>query len=148
MQFNTLYQLLSMVHKNDPQLETADTLLMMPDLYHYWLTGCKTIEFSIATTSQMYDIRQRHWATPVLAKLNIPDDILPAVVSPGTIVGQLPLALEIREGLDNGRPIVAVDSDSPLSDAYMAFARRTAGALSLMPRNRKLDLPTIQIQNR
>jgi rhamnulokinase len=74
-------------------LETADTLLMMPDLFHYWLTGCKTIEFSIATTSQMYDIRQRQWATPMLAQLNIPDDILPAVVSPGTIVGQLPQAL-------------------------------------------------------
>jgi len=63
------------------------------------------------------------------------------------LLGQLPLALEIREGLDTGRPIVAVNPDSPLADAYMSFARRTAGALSLMPRNRKLDLPTIQLQN-
>jgi ATP-binding protein involved in chromosome partitioning len=63
------------------------------------------------------------------------------------LLGQLPLALEIREGLDNGRPIVAVNPDSPLTSAYMAFARRAAGALSMMPRNRKLDLPTIQVQN-
>ena len=63
------------------------------------------------------------------------------------LLGQLPLALEIREGLDNGRPIVAVNPASPLADAYMAFARRTAGALSVTPKNRKLDLPTIQVQN-
>ena len=98
MQFNTLFQLLSLVHDNDPQLETADTLLMMPDLFNYWLTGCKSIEFSIATTSQMYDIRQRHWARPLLTQLNIPDDILPTVVSPGTIVGQLPQTL--RDEID------------------------------------------------
>jgi ATP-binding protein involved in chromosome partitioning len=63
------------------------------------------------------------------------------------LLGQLPLALEIREGLDHGRPVVAVNPDSPLTSAYMAFARRAAGALSMMPRNRKLDLPTIQVQN-
>jgi ATP-binding protein involved in chromosome partitioning len=63
------------------------------------------------------------------------------------LLGQLPLAMEIREGLDNGRPIVAVNPGSPLADAYMAFARRTAGALSITPRNRKLDLPQIQVQN-
>ncbi len=89
IQFNTLYQLLSMVHNNDPQLESADTLLMMPDLFHYWLTGRKTTEFSIATTSQMYDIRNRNWARSLLTQLNIPHEILPAVVSAGTVVGQV-----------------------------------------------------------
>ena len=93
MQFNTLFQLLSMADQNDPQLQTADTLLMMPDLFHYWLTGQKTTEFSIATTSQMYDIRQRRWATDMLTKLKIPCGLLPSVVSPGTVVGQLPQAL-------------------------------------------------------
>ena len=106
MQFNTLFQLLSMAHKNDPQLETADTLLMMPDLFHYWLTGCKTTEFSIATTSQMYDIRQRHWARPVLTQLNIPVDILPAVVSPGSVVGQLPQALKDETDLRQSVSVV------------------------------------------
>ena len=37
MQLNTLFQLFSMRHGQDPQLDAADTLLMMPDLFHYWL---------------------------------------------------------------------------------------------------------------
>jgi rhamnulokinase len=89
IQFNTLYQLFSMAQKNDPQLEIAETLLMMPDLFHYWLTGRKTTEFTIATTTQMYDIRRRCWATQVLAELEIPTGLAPSVVAPGTILGQL-----------------------------------------------------------
>ena len=106
MQFNTLFQLLSMAHNHDPQLETADTMLMMPDLFHYWLTGRKATEFSIATTSQMYDIRQRNWAMPVLARLNIPHEILPTVVSPGTVVGQVKQALRDETDLRDSVKVV------------------------------------------
>ncbi len=63
------------------------------------------------------------------------------------LLGQLPLAIEIREGLDNGNPIVAADPDSPIAAAYLEFARRTSGVLSQQPRNLKLDLPKIQVQN-
>jgi rhamnulokinase len=107
IQFNTLFQILSMVHKNDPQLEAAKTLLMMPDLFHYWLTGQKATEFSIATTSQMYDIRQRCWAMNVLTELKISCGLLPAVVSPGTVLGQLPQALMDETDLSQPASIVA-----------------------------------------
>ena len=93
IQFNTLFQLFSMVQKNDPQLEMAQTLLMMPDLFHYWLTGRKVTEFTIATTTQMYDIRRRCWATQVLTELEIPASLAPPVVAPGTMLGQLPQEL-------------------------------------------------------
>jgi rhamnulokinase len=106
IQFNTLFQLLSMVRKNDPQLENANTLLMMPDLIHYWLTGQKTTEFSIATTSQMYDIRQRRWAVNMLAELKISYSLLPPVVSPGTILGQLSQSLQDETGLHQPANIV------------------------------------------
>ena len=62
MQLNTLYQLLSMVERRDPQLAAAETLLMMPDLFHYWLTGRQVAEYTIACTSQMLDARSRTWA--------------------------------------------------------------------------------------
>jgi len=102
IQFNTLFQLFSMARKNDPQLENADTLLMMPDLFHYWLTGRKTTEFTIATTTQMYDIRRRCWATQVLAELEIPTGLAPSVVAPGTILGQLPR--ELMDATDLHQP--------------------------------------------
>ena len=63
------------------------------------------------------------------------------------LLGRLPLAIEIREGLDAGQPIVAAQPDSAIAEAYMAFARRTAGTLALEPRNLKVDMPQILVQN-
>ena len=107
MQFNTLFQLFSMTQKKDPQLELTDTLLMMPDLFHYWLTGHKTTEFTIATTTQMYDIQRRRWATEVLTELEIPSGLFPVVVSPGTILGQLPRELMVETDLHQAPNIVS-----------------------------------------
>lgn len=107
IQFNTLFQLLSMVQKNDPQLEIADTLLMMPDLFHYWLTGRKTTEFTIATTTQMYDIRRRRWATRVLTELEISCGLCPSVVAPGTILGQLPQDLMVETDLHQPANVIS-----------------------------------------
>ena len=49
LSINTLYQLYSMVLAGSQQLGIADTFLMMPDLFNYWLTGRKTNEFTNAT---------------------------------------------------------------------------------------------------
>ena len=44
-------------------LEIARTLLTMPDLFNYWLTGQIQSEFSIATTTQCYDPRRQAWSS-------------------------------------------------------------------------------------
>lgn len=89
MSINTLYQLFSMVESGDARLRIADTLLMMPDLFHYWLTGSKIGEYTIASTTQMLDARERRWAVEMLSPLGIPTRLLPALIPPGTIIGQL-----------------------------------------------------------
>ena len=95
MQINTLFQLFSMRHGNDPQLDAAHTLLMMPDLFHYWLTGCKAVEYTIASTSQMLHAYDRRWATGLLSRLQIPTVILPPIVAPGAVLGSvLPSVLD------------------------------------------------------
>jgi ATP-binding protein involved in chromosome partitioning len=63
------------------------------------------------------------------------------------LLGQLPLAMEIRASLDEGNPTMVSAAGSDLAATYMAFARRTSGALSCMPRNLKMDLPNIVMQN-
>ncbi|MDX1555964.1 MAG: iron-sulfur cluster carrier protein ApbC [Xanthomonadales bacterium] len=63
------------------------------------------------------------------------------------LLGQLPLAARIRADLDQGQPTVVSDPDGPIARAYRNFARRTAAELSRQPRNLKLDLPQINIQN-
>jgi len=63
------------------------------------------------------------------------------------LLGQLPLAMEIRSSLDEGNPTVVSAGGSELAETYMALARRTAGALSQTPRNLKMEMPKIVMQN-
>ena len=77
MQLNTLYQLFSLVERKSPVLEIARTLLTMPDLFNYWLTGQIQSEFSIATTTQCYDPRQQAWSEPLLQAMGVRSQIFP-----------------------------------------------------------------------
>ena len=89
--FNTLYQLLAMKEKNSVLLENADTLLFIPDLLNYYLTGKKYCEYTITSTSQLYDPVKGEWAKELIEKV-IPGfntDILPEVIPAGTQVGPL-----------------------------------------------------------
>lgn len=107
MPINTLYQLYSMVEAEDPQLEQADALLMMPDLFHYWLTGEATCEYTIASTSQMLAARERRWATELLNQLGIPTDMLLEPIMPGTVISPLREAVAAEVGLPGGAPVIA-----------------------------------------
>jgi rhamnulokinase len=98
MRINTLYQLLAMVQRNAPALQIARTFLMMPDLFHHWLAGCKVCEFTNATTTQCYDPRAGDWTRPMLDALGIPTHVLPPIVLPGTDLG--PLLALVKRALD------------------------------------------------
>jgi rhamnulokinase len=115
MQLNTLYQLLSMVERRDPQLLAAERLLMLPDLFHYWLTGRQVAEYTIASTSQMLDARSRVWAAGLLASLGIPADILPRVVMSGAVLGELRPEVVDETGLRHAPPVIAVGSHDTAS---------------------------------
>jgi len=105
---NTLYQLVSMRENSDPQLDAAATFLLVPDLFHYWLTGRKVAEYTNATTTQFFDARARRWATELLAELNLPAQLLPEVVAPGTVLGELRPAVRAAVGLGQLVPVIAV----------------------------------------
>ncbi len=107
MQLNTLFQLFAMRQGNDPALQSARTLLTMPDLFNFWLTGSKVSEFTISTTTQCYNPREKRWATELLAALNIPRHIFQQVVPPGTALGQL--RASVAEDVSCKRiPVIAV----------------------------------------
>jgi ATP-binding protein involved in chromosome partitioning len=62
------------------------------------------------------------------------------------LLGQLPLAMQIREDLDRGMPTVVADPDSELSASYREVARQVAARLAQTPRSLALNLPQINIQ--
>jgi ATP-binding protein involved in chromosome partitioning len=63
------------------------------------------------------------------------------------LLGNLPLAMQIRADLDEGMPTVASDPDSELTARYRQIARNTAAQLSKRPRNLVLNLPQINVLN-
>lgn len=87
MPINSLFRLYSMVVKNDPLLQSADVFLMIPDIINYWLTGEKSCEYTIATTSQCFSVLTNDWAYDVLDLLNIPRRLFPPVTRPGMVLG-------------------------------------------------------------
>ena len=93
MPFNTLYQLYAMKKANSPKLEQAETLLLTPDLLMYFLTGEKICEFTMATTTQLFDPTTRDWNKELMEKLGIPSHIFLKPVLPGTHFGYLTEAI-------------------------------------------------------
>jgi rhamnulokinase len=123
MQINTLYQLYSI--RMTPQLYAAETLLMMPDLFNYWLTGEVHGEVTIASTSQMLDARSRTWNTDLLEHLGLPSHILPPLVTPGTVLGTLHPGVAKDTRLSAQTPIIAPASH----DTASAVAAIPSGGL-------------------
>ena len=104
--FNTLYQLVSM-GGDDPQLAAAESLLLIPDLLGYWLTGRRVAEYTNATTTQFLDARTGDWAVDLLAALSLPTAPLPPIVAPGTVLGELLPEVRAELGLPEGTPFIA-----------------------------------------
>lgn len=87
--FNTLYQLYRRKREGDTALEIADTLLFTPDLLGYFLTGAKGTEYTIATTSQLYNPTTKDWDWETIRTLGIPEHIFTKIDKTGTIRGHL-----------------------------------------------------------
>ena len=76
MQINTLYQMLAMRLNSSPLLDVAESMLMVPDLFHWLLSGVKVNEMTEASTSQFFDPRRGNWATELFERLQLPTRIL------------------------------------------------------------------------
>lgn len=137
LSINTLYQLRAMVEQDSPQLAAAATFLMMPDLFNYWLSGRKVVEYTNATTTQFFDSRRRRWAVSLLERLGIPTHLFPDVVLPGAILETLRSEIGAEVGLEPV-PVVAVASHDTASAAMAVpavgddYAWLSSGTWSLL----------------
>ncbi|MDE2508679.1 MAG: rhamnulokinase [Planctomycetota bacterium] len=109
---NTLAQLYSMVRARSPLLDVAETLLMMPDLFGWLLTGRRAGERTDASTTQLYDPRLRAWSDPLCAGLGLPRAILPELIDPGTVLGPLRKSVADEVGVQNLTVIAPATHDT------------------------------------
>jgi len=115
MEINTAFQLASTVLNRDPQLQSAQTLLMIPDYFQFLLSGEKRAEYTNATTTELYDLQSRRWSRPVLNALDLPTRIFPQVVLPGTILANMLPAVQSECGFSSAFPCIAVASHDTAS---------------------------------
>jgi rhamnulokinase len=112
LRFNTLFQLLALQRERSPLLDAAETLLFMPDLFHYWFTGLKVNEYTDASTSQMLDPNSRQWAYSLIAAFGLPTKMLGTLVQPGAVLGPLRPALVQETGINAALVIVPASHDT------------------------------------
>ncbi|WP_462337435.1 rhamnulokinase [Phocaeicola barnesiae] len=118
MTINTLFQLYAMKLEGNPQLEIADKLLFMPDLFSYFLTGVANNEYSIASTSELMDIRNCRWNYPLIRELGLPEHLFCDIVMPGESRGVLKSEVMEELGLDYEVEVIAVASHDTASAVY------------------------------
>ena len=143
--FNTLYQLYRRKREGDVALEMADTMLLTPDLLGYFLTGSKGTEYTIATTTQLYNPTTKDWDWETIDELGLPRKIFTKIDKTGTVRGYL--RKEICEELGiNPAAFVAVGSHDTASAVAAipgtgSFAFCSSGTWSLF--GAEMDKPDL-----
>ncbi|MBM79743.1 MAG: rhamnulokinase [Planctomycetaceae bacterium] len=140
MELNTLYQLVAMRQNTPELLDAADLFLMMPDYFNWLLSGSRVVEYTNATTTQCFHPVQKDWSESLLKQLEIPTDMFPEVVAPGTHLGTLRDEVARNTGLgkvnvvapathDTGSAVAAVPTEKT-GQANWAYI--SSGTWSLM----------------
>ncbi len=121
--FNTIYQLMAVKTKHPEYLEKAKTFLMVPDYFHFLLSGVKSNEYTEATTGQLINPHTKEWDMELIEMLGYPTDMFQKVSVPGTVLGNLRPELQEEVGFnckvvlpathDTGSAVLAVPSNNP-----------------------------------
>ena len=145
--FNTIYQLVA-----EGFLGQAETLLMIPDLLGYWLTGETGAERTNASTTQLYDVRARSWSSELAERVGVPASVFPKLREPGDVVGTLLPDVVEETGLDLATPVIAVGSHDTASSVVAVpaaderFAYISSGTWSLV--GLELESPVLSAEAR
>jgi rhamnulokinase len=137
MRFNSLFQLLALQRDRSPLLDAAETLLFMPDLFHYFFTGEKVNEYTDASTSQMLDPATRTWAAGLLRDFDLPERLQGKIVLAGAILGPLHRSVADEAGLKGARVVAPATHDTAAAVAAVpaqgdSWAFISSGTWSLM----------------
>lgn len=146
--FNTIYQLMALKVKKPEQLAGAKTMLMMPDYFHYLLSGVAATEYTNATTGQLVSPETKDWDMELIDRLGYPRQIFQKLVTPGTELGSLTKEIQAEVGFDckvvapathdTGSAVIAVPTDSD-NTLYISSGTWSLMGTELMKANCSLE---------
>ncbi|NLC73959.1 MAG: rhamnulokinase [Clostridiales bacterium] len=139
--FNTVFQLMAAKQETPADLENAASMLMVPDYFHFLLTGVKAQEYTNASTTGLVNAATGQWDTELITKLGYPKRLFETLSMPGTVIGVLKLDIRDKVGFDcavvlpathdTGSAVMSVPSDAD-DTLYIS-----SGTWSLMGTERK-----------
>jgi rhamnulokinase len=112
VELNSLYQLLAWQRHSPSLLSEAHSLLFMPDFFHWCLCGARSVEFTVASTSQFVHPLRRDWSRHLLQKFGLPTQFLPRIVVPGTELGTVRNSLAQLTGLHGVKVVAPASHDT------------------------------------
>ncbi len=143
LSFTTINQLVAA--RGTSALESAETMLLLPDLLGFWLTGAIGAERTNASTTGLFDVRAGGWTEDIAKRVDIPWSILPPLREPGSVLGPL---LDVGEYVGAPDvPVIAVGSHDTASAVVAVpaseenFAYISSGTWSLV--GLELDQPVL-----
>lgn len=112
MDINSLYQLLAAMQAGDPSLQIADGYMMMGDFFHWLLTGRRSCEVTMASTSQMLDPATKQWAKGLMQRFNLPMKLFMEPTEPGTTLGPVQPSVASVTGLNDVQVVIPATHDT------------------------------------
>jgi rhamnulokinase len=112
LQLNTLYQLLADLEHRREILEFSDQFLSIADYFNYLFCGAACAEESIASTTRLFNPRERRWSKQLIEKFQLPARIFPKIVHPGTRLGPFSPAIEDEIGLRGTQVVASCSHDT------------------------------------
>lgn len=155
MEINTAYQLFAMRTQLSPLLDIAERFMMVPDYFHWQLSGEQSNEYTNASTTQLLNAETGNWSHRVMSALEIPTHLFSQPIQPGTTLGSITSDVASRTGLspqvqvvvpathDTGSAVLAVPA-STFASEYPDWCYISCGTWSLfgaeLPRPRINDM--------
>lgn len=146
--FNTVYQLAADKHVHDPGVQA----LLIPDLLGFWLTGRRLTEQTNASSTGLLDATTGIWAPHLIDAFALPEHLLPELVLPGTMIGDLSSAVQAQMGADRPVAVSTVGSHDTASSvvgvpaASARFGYISCGTWGLV--GVELDHPVLTAESR
>lgn len=148
--FNTIYQLAAA--RDTAAFEAARTILLIPDLLGYWLSGVRIAEVTNASTTSLLDVQTRTWDTDLIESLALPASVFPPLRAPGEVLGPLRDDVRRETGLSSRTVLTLVGSHDTASAVVgvpageVPFAYIACGTWSLV--GVELDRPVLTEESR
>lgn len=126
--FNTIYQLMALKKEDLELLQRAESLLMIPDYFHFLLTGVKKQEYTNATSTGLVHAARKTWDMDVIERLGYPSKLFQELSMPGTVIGAFRPEIQKEVGF-NATVVLPATHDT--GSAFLAIPAQNENAVYL-----------------